>query len=170
MSAKPHSIFISYRRADSVYAVDQLDERLKVAFGADAVFRDTSSIAPGEVFPESIRNALGAARVALVVIGPNWLRATTDPNDMHSRRRLDDPTDWRSGNLNPVILTTHAAITVAVRRRSSSRYPAARLEQPWQRTLLSLRSAHAWSSPVESAKAWSTPAMTFGVVSIIGGI
>jgi len=37
----------------------------------------------------------------------------------------------RSGNLNPIILPTHAAITAAVRRRSSSRYPAARLEQPW---------------------------------------
>src|SRR5664280_535298 len=38
----------------------------------------------------------------------------------------------RSGNLNPVILPTRAAITAAVRRRSSSRYPAARLEQPWK--------------------------------------
>ena len=76
MSAGPHSIFISYRRADSVYAVDQLDERLKLAFGADAVFRDASSIAPGAVFPERIRRALDAARVALVVIGqlsrPSW--------------------------------------------------------------------------------------------------
>jgi tetratricopeptide (TPR) repeat protein len=94
VSAGPHSIFISYRRADSVYAVDQLDERLKLAFGADAVFRDASSIAPGAVFPERIRRALDAARVALVVIGPGWLRATTDPNDIHSPRRLDDAADW----------------------------------------------------------------------------
>lgn len=70
MSAPPHSIFISYRRVDSVYAVDQLDERLKLAFGADAVFRDASSIAPGAVFPDRIRRALEMARVALVVIGP----------------------------------------------------------------------------------------------------
>jgi hypothetical protein len=94
MSAQPHSIFISYRRVDSVYAVDQLDERLKLAFGADAVFRDASSIAPGAVFPERIRRALDAARVALVVVGPEWLRATTDPSDIHSPRRLDDPADW----------------------------------------------------------------------------
>jgi hypothetical protein len=94
MSASPHSIFISYRRVDSVYAVDQLDERLKLAFGADAVFRDVSSIAPGAVFPDRIRRALDVARVALVVIGPGWLRATADPNDIHSARRLDDPDDW----------------------------------------------------------------------------
>ncbi|MEO8379487.1 MAG: toll/interleukin-1 receptor domain-containing protein, partial [Acidobacteriota bacterium] len=90
----PHSIFISYRRVDSVYAVDQLDERLKLAFGEDAVFRDASSIDPGAVFPERIRLALEMARVALVVIGPGWLRATTDPSDVHSPRRLDDPADW----------------------------------------------------------------------------
>jgi tetratricopeptide (TPR) repeat protein len=90
----PHSIFISYRRVDSVYAVDQLDERLKLAFGADAVFRDASSITPGAVFPERIRRALDVARVALVVIGPWWLRAPTDPSDSHSPRRLDDPADW----------------------------------------------------------------------------
>ncbi len=94
MNALPHSIFISYRRVDSVYAVDQLDERLKLAFGADAVFRDASSIDPGAVFPERIRRALDVARVALVVIGPGWLRATTDPSDIHGPRRLDDPADW----------------------------------------------------------------------------
>jgi tetratricopeptide (TPR) repeat protein len=94
MSLQPHSIFISYRRVDSVYAVDQLDERLKLAFGADAVFRDASSISPGAVFPERIRRALDAARVALVVVGPGWLRATTEPSDIHSPRRLDDPADW----------------------------------------------------------------------------
>lgn len=71
MNAQPHSIFISYRRIDSVYAVDQLDERLKLAFGADAVFRDASSIVPGAVFPERIRRALDVARVALVVVGPD---------------------------------------------------------------------------------------------------
>jgi hypothetical protein len=94
MSVPRHAIFISYRRVDSVYAVDQLDERLKQAFGADTVFRDVSFIAPGSPFPEHIRRALDEARVALVVIGPWWLRATGDPNDTRSPRSLDDPADW----------------------------------------------------------------------------
>ena len=33
MNAVRHGIFISDRRVDSVYAVDQLDETLKRAFG-----------------------------------------------------------------------------------------------------------------------------------------
>lgn len=94
MSAPRHAIFISYRRVDSVYAVDQLDERLKQAFGAEAVFRDASSLEPGAIFPDHIRSAVDEARVALVVIGPWWLRASRDPNDLHSPARLDDPADW----------------------------------------------------------------------------
>jgi tetratricopeptide (TPR) repeat protein len=77
-----------------VYAVDQLDQRLKLAFGDEAVFRDASSLAPGAVFPERIRRALDVTRVALVVIGPGWLRASTDPSDSLSPRRLDDAADW----------------------------------------------------------------------------
>jgi len=94
MSVPHNAIFISYRRADSVYAVDQLDERLKQAFGSDAVFRDASSIEPGSVFPDRIRRALDEARVAMVVIGPWWLRVTVDPNNARSPRRIDDPGDW----------------------------------------------------------------------------
>lgn len=91
MPVPRHSIFISYRRLDSVFAVDQLDERLKHAFGAEVVFRDASSIAPGAVFPDDIRQALAQAKVALVVVGPGWLGAATDPDDPSSQRRLDDP-------------------------------------------------------------------------------
>lgn len=88
MSAPRHAIFISYRRRDSIYAVDRLDERLKHAFGADAVFRDIRSIRKGHDFPADIRNALNVARLGLVVIGPRWLKTTA------SARRLDDPKDW----------------------------------------------------------------------------
>jgi len=94
MSVPRQAIFISYRRSDSVYAVDQLDERLTQAFGEGAVFRDASGIEPGCVFPERIRGALGEARVALVVIGPWWLRVSHDPADVRGPRRLDDPADW----------------------------------------------------------------------------
>jgi hypothetical protein len=66
MSVPRHAIFISYRRVDSVYAVDQLDERLKQAFGVDAVFRDTSSVALGGPFPDRIRRALEEARVVIL--------------------------------------------------------------------------------------------------------
>ena len=48
MPASRHAIFTSYRRRDSIYAVERLDERLKQAFGADAVFRDVRSILKGQ--------------------------------------------------------------------------------------------------------------------------
>ena len=70
MPAPKHSIFISYRRRDSIYAVDRLDERLKRAFGAAAVFRDVRSIRKGLSFPDDLRAALGEAAVGIVVIGP----------------------------------------------------------------------------------------------------
>ena len=57
MSAPRHAIFISYRRRDSIYAVDRLDERLKHAFGADAVFRDVRSIRKGYDFLADLCNA-----------------------------------------------------------------------------------------------------------------
>src|SRR6266852_8134936 len=91
MSAK--TVFISYRRVDSAYAVDQLDDRLTQVFGSDAVFRDVRSIEAGIAFPEDIRSALSEAKVALVVIGPWWLGTTADPNNPNSPRRLDNPTD-----------------------------------------------------------------------------
>ena len=65
MPASRHAIFISYRRRDSIYAVDRLDERLKQAFGADAVFRDVRSIRKGQSFPGDIRASLEEAAVGL---------------------------------------------------------------------------------------------------------
>ena len=80
MPASRHAIFISYRRRDSIYAVDRLDERLKQAFVADAVFRDVRSIRKGQSFPDDIRASLQEAAVGLV-IGPWWLEAGEDRKD-----------------------------------------------------------------------------------------
>ena len=65
MPASRHAIFISYRRRGSIYTVDRLDERLKQAFGADAVFRDVRSIRKGQSFPGDIRASLEEAAVGL---------------------------------------------------------------------------------------------------------
>ena len=84
-------VFISYRIRDSSYAVDRLDERLKQAFGAGVVFRDVRSLPKGASFPNEINDALQAAEVGLVVIGPLWLEVI----DADSKaRRIDDPSDW----------------------------------------------------------------------------
>jgi hypothetical protein len=69
MSAPRHAIFISYRRRDSIYAVDRLDERLKHAFGADAVFRDVRSMRERYDFPGDVRSA-GEAQCRFVLGSP----------------------------------------------------------------------------------------------------
>ena len=86
----PHTIFVSYRRADSQHAAFAIVDRLRWAFGQDQVFFDRGSIQGGADWSQSIRQAVATARVVLVVIGPDWLRVT----DEWGRRRIDDPEDW----------------------------------------------------------------------------
>src|SRR5947209_4466217 len=94
MPAPRHSLFISYRRRETAFAVDQLDHALKRAFGDAIVFRDVRSIRKGQDFPGDIRAALAEARVGLVVIGPWWLTVGDDAMDSPGDRRLLDPNDW----------------------------------------------------------------------------
>ena len=84
-----HSIFISYRRADSGGYAGRLDERLAAAFGREHVFIDIDSISYGEDFVDSINRTLQECEIVLVLIGPHWLTAT----DGTGARRLDSPTD-----------------------------------------------------------------------------
>src|SRR5664280_2120274 len=120
-----------------------------------------------DAFPDTFNTRLSSARGKLERLSKSDLGkavATILVSIEHGNVELPENEPYRivlwfvlrSGNLNPVILTTHAAITVAVRRRSSSRYPAARLEQPWQNPLdihgkigLTLRPACHWSSPCD---------------------
>jgi hypothetical protein len=83
-------IFVSYRRTDSPSAAGRLCDHLHARFGFESVFRDIDSIEAGEDFDESIRDALRAAVVVLVVIGPRWI----DARDGRGHRRLDDPGDY----------------------------------------------------------------------------
>lgn len=83
-------IFISYRRDDSRHAAGRLADDLGAVFGADSIFRDIESIAPGVDFEVALDQALASCAVMLVVIGPRWATLT----DREGRRRLDQPGDW----------------------------------------------------------------------------
>jgi hypothetical protein len=76
-------IFISYRRDDTGHAVDRLSDALSEAYGAEAVFLDTDSIEIGRRFDTQIDQALVAARVLLLAIGPRF-----------GGRRLHNSQDW----------------------------------------------------------------------------
>jgi formylglycine-generating enzyme required for sulfatase activity len=76
-------IFVCYRREDAQWSAGRINDKLAHAFGYDRVFFDTVTIQPGEDFVEVLGAKVGACRVLLAVIGPNWL-------DILDRRRGDD--------------------------------------------------------------------------------
>ena len=57
---------------------------------------DLSSIVPGADFAERIEQAIRTSDVLVAVIGPKWLTIA----DEDGRRRLDDPGDLLSREIN----------------------------------------------------------------------
>ncbi len=84
------SIFISYRRTDSMAYTGRIYDRLVNAFGARQVFKDVEDIPPGEDFRSVLDKALTAADVVLIIIGPQWVMISDD----EGKRRLNDPNDF----------------------------------------------------------------------------
>ena len=72
-------VFISYQRADTLFAAHALGYALRLA-GHDA-FVDTGSISQGELYRQYISNAVSTANVVLALIGPSF-----------DSRRLHEPT------------------------------------------------------------------------------
>src|SRR5262249_31534926 len=87
MNAK---VFINYRREDTAPYAGRLYDHLTAHFGEDQVFIDIDQIEPGEDFVEAINRKVGTCDIAIVAIGPNWLRAI----DASGKRRLDDEEDF----------------------------------------------------------------------------
>ena len=85
-------IFISYRREDSGFAVDQLHGALKpyVDNPSADIFIDVDNIPPGVDFVDHLDKKVAQCEVMLVAIGQRWLDAV-DPDT--GARRLDDPDD-----------------------------------------------------------------------------
>ena len=71
-------IFLSYRRDDTAGYARALNDLLARAFGAERVFIDVDDIGAGQAFDARIAQAMGQARVLLVLIGPRWLAPQAD--------------------------------------------------------------------------------------------
>jgi hypothetical protein len=67
------SLFISYRREDTVAYAGRLYDHLGNHFGADKVFMDIGQIAPGEDFVEVLEARIRSSEVVIALIGPAWL-------------------------------------------------------------------------------------------------
>jgi ankyrin repeat protein len=83
------TIFISYRREDSIGHAGRLFDRLAERFGRDRVYRDIDAIEAGEDFVAAIRQQVDKSDVLLALIGPRWLTA----KDAEGRSRLADEND-----------------------------------------------------------------------------
>lgn len=104
------SIFLSYRRSDSQEVVGRIYDTLTGQFPRDTVFKDVDSIPLGVSFPEYLRKALSAAKVVLVVIGPDWLTAS----NANGQRRLDAPDDFVRLEVETALRLNIPIIPVAV--------------------------------------------------------
>ena len=86
-AATAPKLFISYRREGTAMHAGRLYDAAAARFGERNVFMDLE-MAPGVDFVERITTAVGACRVLLVVIGPQW----AGERDGHSR--IADPADF----------------------------------------------------------------------------
>lgn len=84
------AIFIGYRRDDTADVAGRIFDAMALRFGKQRIFKDVDNIGPGVDFGDYIKTVLPRCRVALVLIGPQWL----DSKDESGRRRIDDDHDW----------------------------------------------------------------------------
>ncbi len=83
------SIFISYRRADSIDVVGRIYDYLASEFGPESLFKDVYSIPAGADYREVLNDSVQSCDVLVVVIGADWLNAA----DKSGRRRLQNRED-----------------------------------------------------------------------------
>lgn len=103
-------VFLSYRRADVGGHAGRLADRLEQRLGTKNVFHDVTGIGPGKDFDAEIREALEACDVALAVIGPGWLVAST----AGGQPRLFEPNDYVRLELSSVLARDLPVIPVLV--------------------------------------------------------
>ncbi len=105
---KRRGLFISYRRGDTNGQACALHDQLVRQFGADRVFMDVDSIAPGADFLEKIEEAIDSSGALLVLIGRDWMG-----RDGHS---LDDPGDFVRLEIDTAINRNVPTIPILVER------------------------------------------------------
>jgi TIR domain-containing protein len=83
------SVFISYRRKDTLWFTRQLQELVREEFPNIEIFWDLE-LAIGDDFVQAIEDAVSQCQVLLAIIGDDWLTI----EDENGKRRLDNPNDF----------------------------------------------------------------------------
>ncbi|HUR16967.1 MAG TPA: TIR domain-containing protein, partial [Candidatus Limnocylindrales bacterium] len=119
--ANPGSrIFLCYRRGRDSGRAGRLRDRLTDEFGESDIFLDVSTLRPGVDFAEVIAQAVSAAAVMLVIIGPQWL----EERDADGRRRIDSEQDWMRMEVSLALRSNVTVIPVLVEGASMPRASA----------------------------------------------
>jgi len=84
------TIFINYRREDSISIAGRLYDRLSHTFGRKNIFMDVDHIPAGVDFEAHLNTQVDECEIFLVVIGPRWLEV----KDESGGRRLDNSDDF----------------------------------------------------------------------------
>ncbi len=87
-------IFLCYRREDSPFAVDMIDDALRTQFGREAIVRDIDTFPLGRDFRLVIAQEVNACDILVAVIGDRWLDIRHTEGPKSDQRRVDDPTDF----------------------------------------------------------------------------
>lgn len=82
-------VFVSYRRDDSGHVTDRICDRLAMAIGKEAIFKDIDNIPLGVNFREFLQDRVEKCDVLLAVIGGEWL----GPDAEEGKTRLLNPSD-----------------------------------------------------------------------------
>jgi hypothetical protein len=103
-------VFISYRRSDAPSAARQLADALKLRFGPEDVFFDTSDITAGVEWRSDTVQRLRASDIVLAVIGPHWAATASH----RTRRSLVDRADEDLVRLEIETAFTSGSIVIPV--------------------------------------------------------
>jgi formylglycine-generating enzyme required for sulfatase activity len=87
-------VFLSYRRDDSPFAVDWIDNALSEHFGRESIIRDIDTFPLGRDFRVVIEQEVNACDILVAVIGDRWLDMTYTEGEKAGQRRIDDPSDF----------------------------------------------------------------------------
>ena len=89
------SVFISYRKDDSLVHANALCLSLELAFGEGTVFYDKNQLQGGDEWAKRLEAGIQQAQVVLVLVAnvTQWLGVKTDEFG-ETTRRIDQPNDW----------------------------------------------------------------------------
>jgi hypothetical protein len=110
------SIFLSYRRDDSIDAAGRIYDRLVDHFGGESVFMDVDSIPLGIDFKQYLQDAVSRCDILLAVIGQGWLEARPREGPLSGQRRLDNPDDFFRIEIQTALARGIAVVPVLVGR------------------------------------------------------